>query len=66
MPEKQVLLVDVYNKWTGPCIAEETYLRRMKHVTERLVLVRACYDQIEDFYPFIGYVKQVVVFQLYS
>jgi hypothetical protein len=54
------MLVDVYNKWTGPCIAAETYLRGMKHEANGLVLVRACCDQIEELYDFRGYVKLIV------
>ena len=54
--EKQLLLIDVFNSWTGPCIAAETYLKRLKHETEGLVLARACSDTIEDLFAFKGYV----------
>ena len=62
--EKQLLLIDVFNSWTGPCIAAETYLKRLKHETEGLVLARACSDTIEDLYAFQGYVC-VFIFSLY-
>ena len=54
--EKQLLLIDVFNSWTGPCIAAETYLKRLKHEIEGLVLARACSDTIEDLFAFKGYV----------
>ena len=52
--ENQVLLVDIFNQWTGPCVAAESYLRRMKHEVEPLVLARACCDCIEDLSAFRG------------
>ena len=54
--EKQLLLIDVFNSWTGPCIAAETYLKRLKHEIEGLVLARACCDSIEELFAFRGYV----------
>ena len=58
--EKQLLLIDVFNSWTGPCIAAETYLKRLKHETEGLVLARACSDTIEDLFAFKGYVIVII------
>ena len=52
--EKQVLLIDIYNQWTGPCVAAESYLKRMKHEVEPLVLARACCDFIEELLAFRG------------
>ena len=52
--EKQLLLVDVFNNWTGPCIAAETYLKRLKQEIEGLVLARACCDTIEELFAFRG------------
>ena len=52
--ENEVLLIDIYNKWTGPCVAAESYLRRMKHEVEPLVLGRACCDSIDDLLAFRG------------
>ena len=52
--KKEVLLVDIYNNWTGPCVAAESYLKRMKHEAESLVLARACCDYIEELLAFRG------------
>ena len=58
--ENQVLLIDIYNKWTGPCVAAESYLRRMKHEVEPLVLARACCDSIDDLLAFRGYYHNLI------
>ena len=54
--DKQVLLIDVYTKWTGPCVAVESYLRRIRHAfveaPESLVLARACCDNIDELEAF--------------
>ena len=56
MKERQVLLIDVYTKWTGPCVAVESYLRRIRHAfveaPESLVLARACCDNIDELEAF--------------
>ena len=60
--DNQVLLIDVYSKWTGPCIAAESYLRRIRHAfveaPECLVLARACCDNIEELEAFKQYVNE--------
>ena len=28
---KQILLIDIYSSWSGPCAAMEGHLRRMRH-----------------------------------
>ena len=54
--DKQILLIDVYTKWTGPCIAVESYLRRIRHAfveaPDSLVLARACCDNIDELEAF--------------
>ena len=54
--EGQILLIDIYTKWTGPCIAVESYLRRIRHAfveaPDSLVLARACCDSIDELEPF--------------
>ena len=51
-----MLLIDVYSKWTGPCIAVESYLRRIRHAfveaPDSLVLARACCDNIDELEAF--------------
>ena len=62
--DKQVLLIDIYNEWTGPCVAAQTLLNRMKYDAECLVLARACCDEIVELSSFIGYVN--VNFSIWS
>ena len=54
--DRQILLVDVYTKWTGPCVAVESYLRRIRHAfveaPDSLVLARACCDNIDELEAF--------------
>ena len=54
--DKQILLIDVYTKWTGPCVAAESYLRRIRHAfveaPDALVLARACCDNIDELEAF--------------
>ena len=52
----QLLLIDVYTKWSGPCLAVESYLRRLRHsfvdAPNCLSLARACCDNIEQLEAF--------------
>lgn len=52
----QVLLVDIFPAWGGPCLAVESHLRKMRHSgvpnPEALALARACSDTIEDLKDF--------------
>lgn len=52
----QLLLIDVFTGWSGPCNAVESHLRRMRHsfveVPDCLALARACCDDIDDLLPF--------------
>ena len=54
--EKQILLVDIFTGWSGPCNAVESHLRRMRNsfveYPDCLALARACCDQIDDLLPF--------------
>jgi hypothetical protein len=53
---EQVLLMDVYNRWSGPCNAVESHLRRMRNSFVEapycLALARVCCDDIDDLQPF--------------
>ena len=53
---KQVLLVDVYSSWSGPCVALEGYLRKLRHQFVEnpncLVLAKAQCDHIAQLEPF--------------
>ena len=56
MEAKQVLLVDIYSSWSGPCLALEGYLRKLRHQFVEnpncLVLAKACCDDIGVLEPF--------------
>ena len=53
---KQVLLLDIYSSWSGPCLALEGYLRKLRHQFVEnpncLVLAKACSDDIPELEPF--------------
>ena len=55
--DRQVLLIDVFNYWSGPCLAMESHLRRMRHAfreaPEVLKLARVCCDGIDELQPFL-------------
>ncbi len=48
----QLLLIDIYTGWSGPCYAIESHLRRLRHsfveAPDCLALARACCDEIDD------------------
>lgn len=56
LASKQVLLVDVYSSWSGPCVALEGYLRKLRHQFVEnpncLVLAKAQCDDIAELEPF--------------
>jgi len=47
----QLLVVDVYTEWSGPCLAVESHLRKLRHsfvdAPDTLALARACCDEID-------------------
>lgn len=47
----QLLVIDVYTEWSGPCFAVESHLRKLRHsfvdAPDTLALARACCDNIE-------------------
>ncbi|TRY78166.1 hypothetical protein TCAL_07575 [Tigriopus californicus] len=49
--DEQILLIDVYSAWSGPCSAMEGHLRRMRlsfvETPDALALAKACCDKIE-------------------
>ena len=52
----QVLIIDIYSSWSGPCSAMEGHLRRMRHqfvaTPDCLALAKACCDNIDDLKAF--------------
>ena len=52
----QLLVIDVYTEWSGPCTAVESHLRRLRHsfveAPDTLALARACCDRITDLQAF--------------
>ena len=52
----QVLLIDIYTGWSGPCLAIESHLRRMRNsfveAPNCLALARACCDEIDELEAF--------------
>lgn len=54
--EKQLMLIDVFTGWSGPCLAVESHLRRMRNsfveAPNCLYLVRACCDEIDELAAF--------------
>ena len=52
----QLLVIDVYTEWSGPCSAVESHLRRLRHsyveAPDTLALARACCDKITDLQAF--------------
>ena len=54
--DKQLMLIDVFTGWSGPCNAVESHLRRMRNsfveAPNCLALARACCDDIDDLEPF--------------
>ena len=52
----QLMLIDIFTGWSGPCIAIESHLRRMRNsfveAPTCLVLARACCDDIDQLEPF--------------
>ena len=53
----QIMLIDIFTGWSGPCLAVEGHLRRLRHsfveAPDCLALARACCDDIEDLQPFL-------------
>ena len=53
---RQILLIDIYSSWSGPCAAMESHLRRMRHqfvaTPDCLALAKACCDNISDLEAF--------------
>ena len=53
---KQILVIDIYSSWSGPCSAMEGHLRRMRHqfveTPDCLALAKACCDNIDVLQPF--------------
>ena len=52
----QLLLIDIFTGWSGPCTAVESHLRRMRNSFVEapycLALARACCDEIDYLEPF--------------
>ena len=52
----QLLLIDVFTGWSGPCSAVESHLRRLRQSLvedpDCLALARVCCDDIDDLVPF--------------
>ena len=52
----QVMLIDIYTGWSGPCNAIESHLRRMRNsfveAPNCLALTQACCDEIDELEPF--------------
>ena len=52
----QIMLIDIFTEWSGPCMAVEGHLRRLRHsfveAPDCLALARACCDDIDDLQPF--------------
>ena len=48
--------MDIYSSWSGPCLALEGYLRKLRHQFVEnpncLVLAKACCDHIAELEPF--------------
>ena len=52
----QLLLIDVFTGWSGPCLAVESHLRRMRNsfveAPNCMQLARACCDSIDELETF--------------
>ena len=64
--DHQILLCDVYTNWSGPCVAIESHLRRMRHTfveaPDVLKLARVCCDDIKDLEAFAEYLSYLKLF----
>ena len=62
----QIMLIDIFTGWSGPCLAVEGHLRRLRHsfveAPDCLALARACCDEIEDLQPFKQDIRPTFLF----